>query len=404
MSGEEIEAMITETILTDRERILLPLLFASPEQTATEEYREAITKLTDDINIDKEHMGFLLMLAILGERTDWKAFPKEAIPRLKGIYRYYLVQNLNGMNWLLGKVRILQAAGIPVMFIKGIAMRCYYAPGIARIMSDYDIAVPRERFREAMSLLRDDDTVDIGQTAWSDTIRGSVNGKPVELDVHQWIFKHEGDTDTGIWDRAIPVKVQDTTVLVPCPADMFIHQLHNQSGNYFIEDHSDNRMKWLFDCRHIQLGDLVQYCDYCLDPEELRERAVSFCATYPSRLMMKLHADCFQDNALSFLAEQIQPATKGYVHWLKYSMEQQDFLKVYNRFHFEHDGPLTLTRCRMSLKKSILDYKLYRSTPLPEAHRKTWISYLLWSRKIDSYAVFKDRYLVRIKNMILRRI
>ena len=133
-------------------------------------------------------------------------------------------------------------------------MRCYYTSGIARIMSDYDIAVPRNRFREAMDLLKGNNNRFKSTTTYSDTVLGSVNGKTVELDVHQWIFKNQGDADNGIWKRAIPIKVLDTTVLVPCPMDMLIHQMHNQCGNIFNMEHPDNHMTWLFDCRHIQLG------------------------------------------------------------------------------------------------------------------------------------------------------
>lgn len=400
--GSAIENQIAETLLSDRERILLPLLFAAPEKNKTREYCKTIEMLTDYLNIDQEQLSFLLMLAVLGERMNWESFPKEIIPRLKGIYRYYLVQNLAGMSWLLEKIHVLQTAGIQVMFIKGLAMRCCYAPGIARIMSDYDIAVPRNRFHEAMNLLSGNNTCGESQAIWADTITGSVNGKPVHLDVHQWIFKNQGDADNGIWKRAIPVKVQDTTVLVPCPADMFIHQLHNQSGNCFRGEHSGNRMKWLFDCRHIQLGDLVKGGPCPLDPEEVRKRAVSFHATFSTRLMLKLYANCYGEE-FSCLAEKIQPMTKDYVHWLETNMEWHNFLKLYNCYGYESYGPVTPDRFRMGLKKSFLDYKVYRSEPSGLAHKKTWLTWLLWAKQIDSYSDLRDKYLVRIRDMILRK-
>lgn len=400
--GNGIENLITKTLLTDRERILLPLLFLAPEKSKTREYCKTIEMLTDYLNVDQEQISFLLMLSVLGERMNWEAFPKEIIPRLKGIYRYYLVQNLAAMRWLLENVRILQNAGIQVMFIKGLAMRCYYAPGIARIMDDYDIAVPRNRFREAMNLLKGNNNSSKSKTIWSDTVAGSVNGKPVELDVHQWIFKNQGDTDNGIWKRAIPVKVQDTTVLVPCPTDMFIHQLHNQSGNIFRRERLGNRMKWLFDCRHIQLGDLVKENSCSLNPEELRKRALSFHAAFSVRLMLKLYASCYGEE-FSRLAEKIQPMTKDYVHWLEINMERHNFLQLYNCFRYDNYGPLTQDRVRMSLKKSFLDYKAYRSEPSGLSHKKTYCGWLLLEKRIDSYSDLRDKYLVRIRDMILRK-
>lgn len=401
--GNEAENLIAKTLLTERERILLPLLFEAPEKKTTEEYRKTVERLTDYMSIDNEHISFLLMLAILGERMNWEAFPKEIIPRLKGIYRYYLVQNLAAMRWLMENVRILQAAGIKVMFIKGLAMRCYYTSGIARIMSDYDIAVPRNRFREAMDLLKGNNNRFKSTTTYSDTVLGSVNGKTVELDVHQWIFKNQGDADNGIWKRAIPIKVLDTTVLVPCPADMLIHQMHNQCGNIFNMEHPDNHMKWLFDCRHIQLGDLVNGTPYSLDPEELRKRAASFHATFTTRLMLKLYASCFGEE-FSLLAEQIQPTNKDYVRWLKITMERHYFLQMYDSFGYDEVyGPLTPDRMRMSLKKSFIDYRLYRSEHSGMAHKRTWGTWLLWEKRVDNFTDLREKYLVRIKDMILRK-
>ena len=62
--GSAIENQIAETLLSDRERILLPLLFAAPEKNKTREYCKTIEMLTDYLNIDQEQLSFLLMLAV----------------------------------------------------------------------------------------------------------------------------------------------------------------------------------------------------------------------------------------------------------------------------------------------------------------------------------------------------
>ncbi len=180
------ENAFSRRLLNERERLLMRLLFDRLEHPEKE---KAVRSLTEHIDIDTENMNYMLMLSILGFQTNWYCFPAEAIPRLKGIHRYCQAHNVMGMPWLLGKVHTLQNAGIPVMFLKGLALRCYYNKNVPRMMYDYDIAVPRDRFREAMTLLRSGDTVNKGSEEWSATNVGKCIGINVELDVNKWIFK-----------------------------------------------------------------------------------------------------------------------------------------------------------------------------------------------------------------------
>ncbi|MBQ1355688.1 MAG: nucleotidyltransferase family protein, partial [Solobacterium sp.] len=185
-NGFDGENAFSSRLLNDKERVLMRLLFDRSEHPDKE---KTIRDLTENMDIDTENMNYMLMLSILGFQTNWQGFPAAAIPRLKGIHRYCQAHNVMGMPWLLAKIHTLQEAGIPVMLLKGLAMRCCYSRNIPRIMYDYDIAVPRGRFGEAMNLLRTDDTVYKNTTDWSDTIVGKCSGDNVELDVHQWIFK-----------------------------------------------------------------------------------------------------------------------------------------------------------------------------------------------------------------------
>lgn len=83
--------------------------------------------LTDRYDIDYANMNYSLMLAVLGFRMGWDCFPHEIVPRLKGIHRYCQAKNVMGMPWLLEKIRVLRSSEIPVMLIKGLAMRYHYA-------------------------------------------------------------------------------------------------------------------------------------------------------------------------------------------------------------------------------------------------------------------------------------
>ena len=133
--------------IREQDKLLLRFLFSEAPYSS-----EELNFLLDGLDIDQEQSEYLLLLAHLGMRFHWQFFPEEIRPRLEGIYRAARLRNIYGIPWLKEQIHALHAAGIPVMFLKGMAMRTYYAPGVARQMSDYDFAVPEERFAEAKEL------------------------------------------------------------------------------------------------------------------------------------------------------------------------------------------------------------------------------------------------------------
>ena len=315
-NGFDGENAFSSRLLNDKERVLMRLLFDRSEHPDKE---KTIRDLTENMDIDTENMNYMLMLSILGFQTNWQGFPAAAIPRLKGIHRYCQAHNVMGMPWLLAKIHTLQEAGIPVMLLKGLAMRCCYSRNIPRIMYDYDIAVPRGRFGEAMNLLRTDDTVYKNTTDWSDTIVGKCSGDNVELDVHQWIFKEMSDQDDAVWKRAHAVPFYDTEVLVLSPEDMFLHQLATHARNIIIREMAENRMKWLFDCRSI-----IE--NYPLDRQKLESYTREYGLDYVVRFMLSLLGNCFGDDpAIPVIRTQTQD--REYEAWLKdlwrWSMEME---------------------------------------------------------------------------------
>ena len=305
-NGLDGENAFSSRLLNDKERVLMRLLFDRSEHPDKE---KTIRDLTENMDIDTENMNYMLMLSILGFQTNWHGFPAAVIPRLKGIHRYCQAHNVMGMPWLLAQIRTLKEAGIPVMMLKGLAMRSYYSKNVPRIMYDYDIAVPRSRFREAMKLLQSDDTVFKGTTEWSDTIIGKCSGDNVELDVHQWIFKEMSDQDEAVWKRALAIPFYDTEVLVLSPEDMFLHQLATHAKNIIVREMAENRMKWLFDCRR-----LLE--DYPPDPQKLTAYTQAYGLDYVVRFMLSLLRDCFGDDpAIPEIRTQTQD--QEYESWLK---------------------------------------------------------------------------------------
>ena len=54
-------------------------------------------------------------------------------------------------------------------------------------------------------------------------------------------------------------------------------------------------------------------------------------------------------------------------------------------------------------EKSFIDYRLYRSEHSGMAHKKTWTGWLLWEKRVDNFTDLREKYLIRIKDMILRK-
>lgn len=388
LPASELEVSIVKDILRDRERLLMQLFF--DDALSEQDLEKNIRILTDHYDIDSSNMNYSLMLAVLGFRIGWMYFPSDVIPRLKGIHRYCQAKNVMGMPWLLEKLKTLRKHGIPVMLIKGLAMRYFYAPNIPRIMNDYDIAVPRNRFREAMLLLHEGNVRNKGSASWSDTIIGKCSGNDIELDVHQWIFKEQGDKNHAIWDRSIPINLQDVDVLVPSPEDMLVHLLDTKARDLFYLELPENRMKWLFDCRMIFTGAEKP------DLQKVQSYASELHCEYSSRLMLILYAHCFHDNEAFALAEKIQPDTTQYRHWLRAELDLREEFVRWNAKGFLPYGPLNFNRAYHVLCMDYKEYRVYRCWPRGKGRFNTFIGFMLWKRDIAGLKEIPKRYIPRL--------
>ena len=331
-----------EWSLTSRERCLLSLLLGEKLKA------KDMDLLMSGADIDRENQNWLLMLSRVGYMQGWDLFPKEIIPRLKGIHRYAQVHNTMRIPWLMDKIRTLRHANIPVMLIKGLALRFYYSVGMPRVMGDYDIAVPEECFEKAMSLLQ-------GLNYNASTNKYSYHGHIVEnnwkLEIHRWIFKHNGERNTDIWERALYFNLYGQDVCVPCPEDMFIHQLDNRSRDMFSAIYDDRRINWLYDCRCI-----LETFDNVLDMISISQRAKEFDVLYNTRRMMLLFADTFPDIISVKDVEKAIPATHDYEKWFR---NYQYFRTLSVRIKTEHQDTLTPYYI---LKRVLLKYRLYKQS------------------------------------------
>ena len=167
--------------LTQKERLLITLLFSKKIS------KEDIDILTDKIDIKEEDVNYKLLLSYLGFQNKWKFFSKETSSHLKVIFSYFQADNIFMISWFIDKLRLLNRSGIPVMFLKGLALKYYYAKGFPRNMADFDIAVPEDKYDEAINILKEGNSLyKIFSSSYHDEIKN--NGRIVE--VHRWIFKN----------------------------------------------------------------------------------------------------------------------------------------------------------------------------------------------------------------------
>lgn len=307
-----------EHMLTTKEKRLMAVLF---DGGTTE---QDILLFTRELDVDTASSDYMLMLSYLGLSINWRWFPKEIVPRLQGLHRYYQVRNAMGIKGVLERIDLLSKAGIPVMLIKGMAIRYYYAAGVPRIMSDMDLLVPEDKYEQAIKLLCASGGTEGGRSMWSVHI---INGL-ASIDLHKWMFKHHGDKNENIWERAVPIDFYGRTVYVPSPEDMFVHQLDTRARAIFVYEAEARRLRWLYDCRNICMKDTF---DWKLAMQRIKQ----FHSENTAYFMLKAFADCFPEVITdSFVEESVTP-TEDYEKWLKQHMRYRELMRKFDKVQEE---------------------------------------------------------------------
>lgn len=411
-----IEKYLEYTMLTKREKCLMHVLFG---ERLT---RDVMQILTEDFDIDTANQNYILMLSCLGYLQNWDLFPPEIVPRLKGVHRYHQVRNSMGMPWLIQQLHILNDAGIPVMLIKGVAMRAYYAPGTPRLMWDYDIAVPPQRYKEAVGLLsRGENNL---KEEWEHS-SAIASGKE-ELDLHCWIFKKNEENGSDFWERAVHFDFHGMDVCVPSPEDMLIHQLDTQARNFFMNEAPERRMKWLYDCRCI-----VQAAGG-LDITSIAARAGKLHVTNQVRMMLRQFCCCFPELIGKQQLDAAFPPTREYYEWFRQELNgkrerhkrwidykrkrekgrriQEKNKRNWEKYHAEWEkykkrypddngrSIMTPMRAVRSIKLELAEYQYFKPEMKKSDPNMNLWRYFKKTRHLDSvleFPIFLIRYILR---------
>ena len=381
--GRQLERELIRGALNEREQALLDMMFfTGPDE-------EKSRALFDGLDLDTESVVFQLILAVWGNACGWKDFPAEILPRIRGVYRYYQVDCGMKYTWLAGVLRALEEAGIRAMLLKGGAMYVYYRRGSSRMMDDFDLAVPEKDFDRAAAIIASMGCERDEGAPWSSTFLAKVYGRYTYLDLHKRIFKYSEGADAQLWARAVPVEFQGARVLVPCPEDMLFHMLDNQARNYFINEHPERRIKWIFDCCTVW----DQY-PAALRPERLRELSVPFCNTRYVQLALRILAARLPGLFPAGKLEESFPADRAYYTWIARGIAYRDAHTAARKYP---DGAsLTPRYLLTTARRWVTQYRLLRPDLREQYGHITFLRFFLRQSECGTLGGALRRYIPRL--------
>ncbi|MBQ1383123.1 MAG: nucleotidyltransferase family protein [Solobacterium sp.] len=382
--GITIEKRLIQESLNERERKALHLLFSNQRSD------EEILDVLEGLDPDTEDISFLLLLSMLGYSCAWKGFPERIIPRLKGIHRYYQVDNAMKFTWLCGILGGLEKAGIRAMLIKGGAMYVHYRQSSPRIMSDFDVSVPADRFEEACALVESYGCIKGDTAAWSAEYKAEIHGRTARLDLHCRMFKNGETADAGIRERAVQTEFRGMKLWIPSAEDMFIHLMDNQIRNLFHDEYRNRRTKWFFDCLS-----MINVCPDILDAGRLRKQADMFHNRNYIRLALRMFSAWFPEIVSAEAVEKCFPADDAYWAWLCDGME---YRKRYNAVAgFEQGGGLPPKRVYLSARRWIQEYRFMGPEFKEQFGKMSFVDFFCHQTGCRDAAEALKRYLPRLR-------
>ncbi|MDR2794933.1 MAG: nucleotidyltransferase family protein [Holosporaceae bacterium] len=191
---------------------------------------EDIMALLPKYKIHDEHLAINFMLSSLVSR--YAEINHPLLPKFKGVVRYFQYGNVQLLEGFHRIGQELNRRGIPILMIKGLAMRYLYQK-YPRHMYDIDFSVPRDRFDETVKAAEN-----LGASA---TFKGLHStdmcfGDNMKIDIHSIIVKEDSAADKRIWQSAREVRAFGVNAFIPIPEDLIFSTLINFYGNMIYDD------------------------------------------------------------------------------------------------------------------------------------------------------------------------
>ncbi len=241
-----VDCLVGIINLSPKEEYLLRL-YVSKNVT-----KEAVYRLlyNFDYNIEKEKLTFNFLLAHLFQNNPHIEIPKDIEPRLKGVLRLFQYKNVLLLAGLKQLVFKLNANDIPVLLIKGSAMRILEADK-SRMMSDVDCAIDIDNFDKAIEISKS-----LGFKIRAAYRHATEVGRPPmqNIDIHRKFFKGDTisiETDRKIFKRAKQYDFYGSKIFIPGAEDMIFLLLTNGYENIIYFQPFYKNVSWLLDVIYI---------------------------------------------------------------------------------------------------------------------------------------------------------
>lgn len=230
--------------LTKHDRLLLKLTFSDVADDTD------IINLITNYDMETAPLGFTFLLINLMQKHPHIKVPKEIMPRINGAIRYFQCQNATLLASFSQIGRQLNNKNIPVLLMKGIAMKYLY-PNTPRFMGDIDFAVPFNKYDKTIKIaVNKGFKVAVKANHSTDLYRGISQ----KIDIHRFIVKTDIDTkhfDNKIFIRAKHDVAFGVNVLIPKEEDLIFLILQNACDNIIYSKPYPMQFLWIFDCVNI---------------------------------------------------------------------------------------------------------------------------------------------------------
>ena len=165
--------------------------------------------------------------------------PQRVADELARHFRFWTIRSMVIQRELWRVHGILEAAGIPHVFLKGAYLAyCVYPHPAMRPLRDLDILIPPERLMDARAALIAGGLNTIGRfERVPESVRDAAPHLPpllagnVSVELHKRIFHLKQDPDAGpdltedpgFWQRCVTGMVAGTPIKAPSPTDQMLH-------------------------------------------------------------------------------------------------------------------------------------------------------------------------------------
>ncbi len=367
MKKLDLENKLLDNFISKKEQLLISLLLNNNINN------NQITEIFKNLDINNSNHQFLLMLSYLGQKTDWQNFPKEVIPRLKGVQKYYLTSLSSKLPWFINQIIKLNKNDIPILLIKDTAMKAYFAKDIPRIIRNFDIIIPEEKYNIALDLLISQKNNINNQKNNFSIFNEKYN---VKINIYNNIFK-ANEKNTNLLESPKTINFFDTKVKILSSYDMLIHILDNQSRNIFSNEELIARIRWIYDCITI-----IKNIDN-FSIKYLINRSKELNCTNRVRLTLIILNKYIPKIIKEEDIDKYLPINNEYKKWLKSAFKYLEYYKYYNSTSKSAILPFLLIRL---LKKEFLNYKYLKYEIKLEDPHINFIKFIRDTKNIHSFS------------------